>query len=395
MPVPIRQVEHEPEVFPLLTRSEVDATRTSAWYETFEDLTIPSRIIDLETLGEEEAFRDWLNGDSIFLPQDSENVSSISSSSFDATGSNSDSAPVYHLPKLNTAIRTAIQAFGGSVFPKLNWTAPRDAAFIIPQTEGGPLYCKTPADVYLVLKSSDFISHGLDYARAYASGSSDLVEYAVEDQQNETEEVPVEIVLKKYIQMIPSREWRCFVRDDVLLGVSQRDTNFYDFLQDSDAKRQVIDAIRDFWEDEVRLNFTTGGGSYIFDVYLSADMTRVTLIDFNPYRNSTDPLLFTYEELLSILLAHRRRSRQSSPLPYGLAELSSDAAGLHVRLPILKIVESASDPEANRTTPAFAGNMMPLDVMALSQGRNMGEFKDAWEEALARGMDDVSSDDDE
>jgi hypothetical protein len=31
----------------------------------------------------------------------------------------------FHLPKLGSCIRKAIEEYGGSVFPKLNWTAPR------------------------------------------------------------------------------------------------------------------------------------------------------------------------------------------------------------------------------------------------------------------------------
>jgi len=31
----------------------------------------------------------------------------------------------FHLPKLGRSIRETIEEYGGSVFPKLNWTAPR------------------------------------------------------------------------------------------------------------------------------------------------------------------------------------------------------------------------------------------------------------------------------
>lgn len=32
---------------------------------------------------------------------------------------------MYYLPKLNAAIRAALDKYGGGVFPKLNWTSPR------------------------------------------------------------------------------------------------------------------------------------------------------------------------------------------------------------------------------------------------------------------------------
>jgi hypothetical protein len=55
MPIPI-PTNPEPPLFPNLTVDRIDAARLSAWYETFQDLTIPSTIIDLEELGEKEAF---------------------------------------------------------------------------------------------------------------------------------------------------------------------------------------------------------------------------------------------------------------------------------------------------------------------------------------------------
>ena len=55
MPIPIPE-QPEPPLFPTLTVQQIDAARLSSWYETFEDLTIPSTIIDLDQLGEKEAF---------------------------------------------------------------------------------------------------------------------------------------------------------------------------------------------------------------------------------------------------------------------------------------------------------------------------------------------------
>ena len=55
MPIPTPD-QPEPSLFPTLTVQQIDAARFSSWYETFEDLTIPSTIIDLDQLGEKEAF---------------------------------------------------------------------------------------------------------------------------------------------------------------------------------------------------------------------------------------------------------------------------------------------------------------------------------------------------
>lgn len=70
------------------------------------------------------------------------------------------------------------------------------------------LECRTPADVYLLLKSSDFVTH--DLLHAY-EGCTDA---------SENEQPPhFELVLKKWFQIPKAHEFRCFVRSKRLLGV--------------------------------------------------------------------------------------------------------------------------------------------------------------------------------
>ena len=55
MPIAVPHPTSHP-VFPSLTCADVDLARTSAWYPTFQHLTISSTIIDIDLLGEREAF---------------------------------------------------------------------------------------------------------------------------------------------------------------------------------------------------------------------------------------------------------------------------------------------------------------------------------------------------
>jgi hypothetical protein len=87
----------------------------------------------------------------------------------------------------------------------------QDASFIIPQTANGPLYCTSPADIYLLLASSDFIPNDLDSAIAY-EGCTPL--------GSPSSPIKVEMVLRSYVLIDPAREFRCFVRNNVLLGMS-------------------------------------------------------------------------------------------------------------------------------------------------------------------------------
>jgi len=128
---------------------------------------------------------------------------------------------------------------------------------LLPQGHG-PLYCTSPADVYLLLKSSDFAAHGLDSSRAY-EGCTDEPEAGAEAATTTPSVPKLELVLKKYIaNMNPSREFRVFVRDNVLLGITQRDMNFYEHLQSDEARERVVSTIRAFWEDEVRDHYEGG-----------------------------------------------------------------------------------------------------------------------------------------
>lgn len=61
------------------------------------------------------------------------------------------------------------------------------------------LKCLTPADVYLLLKSSDFVTHSLSLSE-------------------HTQESRHELVLKKWFDMPRSSEWRAFVRNKRLIG---------------------------------------------------------------------------------------------------------------------------------------------------------------------------------
>ena len=77
-----------------------------------------------------------------------------------------------------------------------------------------PLKCTSPADVYTLLKSSDFISHDTDLSSVF-----DGVE-----RENDTSLPPyqLELVLRKWYPVDHSRELRCFVRREQLVGESER-----------------------------------------------------------------------------------------------------------------------------------------------------------------------------
>ena len=183
-------------------------------------------------------------------------------------------------PVLEAQIDAALEKLGGSAFVKMNWSAPRDASWIL-----GGLECTSAGAVYLLLQSSDVLASDLTRALSQcADGGGGLVDRRPD---------PVVLVLRKWCKLLPSMVFRCFMRERRLVGVTQRvASNFYPFLPDRrDALRAEIGA---FFEVSIVARFADP--SVVFDVYVDRD-SKVHLLDFNPWCASTDPVLFSWAEL--------------------------------------------------------------------------------------------------
>ncbi|KIJ62710.1 hypothetical protein HYDPIDRAFT_135933 [Hydnomerulius pinastri MD-312] len=339
--------------FPLLTPSYILGFQFSTWFPSFAPVSLKSTVI--KPL--DESFRSYLESDGVFVPEGSENVPAENTLSDDESDHSSDSEPPeqrFSFPELDASIRNAIQKHG-AVFPKLNFSSPKDASWILPASS--PLKCTSPADVYLLLKSSDFITHDLSTKHVFEGcGTDNMPQYELE------------LVLRKWYPVDKSREVRCFVRNGKLLGICQRDTNFYDFMVDPATQRKVRETVRQFWEENIRPKWTFTQADYVFDLLLTRDLTRGHVLDFNPYAPRTDALLFTYEEL-SALLA--KAEEPGPPLDI---------------LPEIRVIDSALHPAATRNAPAHQHNMVPMEALSLSEGRGIAEFTEIWKDEVKRAM---------
>jgi hypothetical protein len=120
---------------------------------------------------------------------------------------NDDDEPEYpNFPDLHHSLLQAISDLGGSVFPKLNWSSPKDASWI---ALDGTLRCRTPNEIFLLLKSSDFIMHDLNHA--YEGVEGGLMEGSRPEK--------CVLFLRKWCDLIPSMEFRCFVKDRTIFGL--------------------------------------------------------------------------------------------------------------------------------------------------------------------------------
>ena len=78
-------------------------------------------------------------------------------------------------------------------------------------------------DVYILLKSSDFVSYDLDVERVFegCTPSPDHGEDAsrgAAETETEHPDYELELVLRKWYHVDPGREFRCFVREKRLIG---------------------------------------------------------------------------------------------------------------------------------------------------------------------------------
>ncbi|KAJ8047217.1 hypothetical protein HOLleu_06163 [Holothuria leucospilota] len=260
-----------------MTKQHIMNCSFSSWYNCFQHVTIPSKIIPLD-----DAFVKHLLADGIYLP-DSDNSSDDSE--------NNETAKKASFPELQALVETKIQDLGGSVFPKLNWSSPKDAVWI---AAGNTLKSNSFNEIFILLKSSDFVSHDLTMPfELCADQDNTKVKYEV---THIFDSMSVkQIVLRKWMDINPSMEFRVFVKNNEIIRISQRDTSTYYEVIDKNAS-SIQEEIDTFFEKFIFEKFFDD--SYVFDVYRRRK-DDIILIDFNAFGRVTDPLLCDWNEMLA------------------------------------------------------------------------------------------------
>uniref|UniRef100_A0A671SIE6 Translation initiation factor eIF2 assembly protein n=1 Tax=Sinocyclocheilus anshuiensis TaxID=1608454 RepID=A0A671SIE6_9TELE len=263
-----------------MKKEQVVNCQFSVWYPLFKKHTIKSLILPIP-----QNVIDYLLDDGTLVVSGSENINSqtqINNSDSDEEDWTDDetttavTAPEF--PEFNIKVQEAINVLGGCVFPKLNWSAPRDANWIALNSS---LQCQGLSDIFLLFKSSDFITHDLTQSFLHCS----------DDSPDPT--INYELVLRKWSELIPGAEFRCFVKENKVIAISQRDyTQHYQHIAKQEAS--ISSSILEFFRDHIQYQFPDE--DFVLDVYRDSS-GRVWLIDFNPFGEVTDSLLFTWEEL--------------------------------------------------------------------------------------------------
>lgn len=340
------------EIFPPVSKSHILNCAFAAWHPLYRSLTPKARTIPLTP-----EFLSYLREDGIVLPDDEEQTTTLSDSDTedeteteteDEDADERSQNPTARFPTLHQQIKTTLRELGGSVAPKLSWSAPKDAAFM---TATNSLECRTPGEIYLLLKSSSFITHDLEHAFDDCS-----------DPTSGDEAVPHHLVLRKWFAINPSLEFRVFVASRRILAISQRDPNHYPFLQG--LQPALTAAITSFFV--AHLAPTSPDADFVFDVYVAhrdSEPTRVWLIDINPFAPHTDALLFSWVEILRLRNGEKEEGREAE----------------------MRLV-GRDDPEARFAGAQYGASKLPREVVevGLEGEEAVWEFARRWRDIVER-----------
>lgn len=251
------------------------------WYPKFAGLTTRARVLTVP-----ESFREYLLADGIALYGERPDSGALPPAAFHAE------------------IESAISELGGAVAPKLNWSAPVDSTWMLPDNT---MRCLNANDVYMLLKSSDHINHDIEL------------------QPN-----PLVLVLREWFDLHPSSEFRCFVFEGRLVAISQRQTHFYEFLE---AQRSQLLTLLTSLVQSALERF--GTPTFVLDAHVSQTKERAFVIDFNPWDPKTDSILFAWDELDALcastnappelrLVERQDRTRAFSSKPFSTSHVPAD-----------------------------------------------------------------------
>ena len=223
-----------------MKEEEVNRCQIQEWYPKFKSLSIKTIIHELP-----ESFVEYLLDDSgpFILPHSVSNEDALPNRVHnpmdeedyqvsEGSGDEAEQPPSPpSFPELELKIKESIETLGGAAFPKLNWSSPKDSAWISPS---GTLRCTSFSEIALLLRSSDSLVH--DLCHAYDSCSDKTL----------SRPSTFFLALRKwYSSLLPEMEFRCFVLDHRLVGISQREvTTFYPALLEKKTDLQQL--IEDF-----------------------------------------------------------------------------------------------------------------------------------------------------
>jgi hypothetical protein len=163
------------------------------WHQQFEKLSYDAEIVKIPA-----DVLEYLNDEIIILPKECHNFDDDPSSGFD--DADTEEVEIPEFIDFSNKLKDSIGKLGGSAFVKTNWKCPRDAIWI---TAGQTLKAQDITDVYQLLKASSVCKKDLTNYDLPSPDGRDVEQY---------------IVMKKWQDIHPGTEFRCFVKGHRLIG---------------------------------------------------------------------------------------------------------------------------------------------------------------------------------
>ncbi|KAI1106923.1 D123-domain-containing protein [Jackrogersella minutella] len=392
---PSFETTNSPLQFPPITRDHIINCSYDSWFPRYRASCIKSRIVPLSP-----EFIEYIREDGIILadddeaePEDDEWESTPSTfrPPVEEVDSESDSddeeeaprlPPNQRFPELHQIIKDKITELGGAVAPKLNWTSPKDAAWISPHQN--TIKCTCPNDIYLLLKSSNFVTYDLEHAFDDCTPTTNRPA-----SSDPTPPFKPVLVLRSYFNPHTAMEFRCFVKHRNLIAISQRDLNFYEFLKS--LRADIVGRISQLFNNKLRYTFPDG--NFAFDVYIpegeDGPLSRARLIDINPWAPHTDSLLFDWWELLDMEVPNGPVLGVIGGVDEELPSETDDSSEEDEEddededfAPELRLVEKEDPSAFNFSSPQYSAHKLPKDIVDASMAGEGGmrEFAQKWKE---------------
>ncbi|CAL7937204.1 unnamed protein product [Xylocopa violacea] len=245
----------------------------ASWYREFYKDSLRATILDIP-----DEVLDYLEHDAFVLPVEATNTTLQNAEWMDGSPvlneeQSSEFEPTF--PQFSKNIQNAIDEYG-AIFIKTNWSSPLDATWVAPTKT---LKCKTLEEVYLLLKCSDRIAKDLSNVKNYKDCETPMKSC---------------LILKQWRDINPCTEFRCFVIENELIAISQRDISQYHSYNETE-KYNIRTDIKSLFMERIRDRFPLN--NFSFDV-IRYKKDKVKIVDFGPLDESTAKgTLFTYKEL--------------------------------------------------------------------------------------------------
>lgn len=323
-----------------VTRRDVDQCQFDAWHSHFAEHAYRECV----TLVAPSDFVAWLRADDgVHLADDNDVVRRDphhdDAHDYDDDGWQSALAEPSAITAKNVsdsfraALNDAIGQLGGECFVKLNWSAPRDAAWLL-GAHGADLKFRSVDEILLALKGSDFIAHDLEHR----------YELCVDAAAVPGDELPrVLVVLKPWRALKRASEFRCFVYRRRLVAACQRHADSC-FRHLVDEKAALLATLEQFFATHVAPQRAYALDSFVCDVYVTSARS-VRIVDIAPLGAMTDAVLFTWEELAVVCRDALPAELRVVESQLGIRPSLKAAAGLPYDL-TLGAVEACPDVDA-------------------------------------------------